>query len=74
MVIPQLYRVRYTIRDNPQVSIIIPTKDHVDVLKRCIQSILEKTAYNNYEIVIVDNQSTDQETFEYYASLTTIPK
>jgi O-antigen biosynthesis protein len=68
------YRVCYTIQDDPHVSIIIPTKDHVDVLKRCIQSILDKTLYKNYEIVIVDNQSTDRETFEYYKSLATNPK
>ena len=71
---PSSYRVCYTIRDYPRVSIIIPTKDHVDVLKRCVQSILDKTTYKNYEIVIVDNQSSDQETFEYYKSLETNPK
>ena len=73
-VIPQFLQSCYTIRNNPHVSIIIPTKDHVDILKRCIHSILDKTAYKNYGILIIDNQSTNQETFEYYASLTTHPK
>jgi GT2 family glycosyltransferase len=73
-IFPGSYRIRYAIQDNPLVSIIIPSKDHVDILKRCIQSILDKTKYKNYGIVIVDNQSTDDETFEYYASLEHNPK
>jgi glycosyltransferase involved in cell wall biosynthesis len=60
------YRVRYKIIGSPKVSIIIPTKDKVDTLKTCIESIIEKTDYKNYEIVIVDNQSKEEETFEYY--------
>jgi O-antigen biosynthesis protein len=71
---PSSYRIRYAIQNNPLVSIIIPTKDHVDILKRCVRSILYKTEYQNFEIVIVDNQSTDDETFEYYASLEHNPK
>lgn len=66
---PTTYRVRYAIVDNPRVSIIIPTKDHVEVLQHCIQSILEKTAYDNYEILIIDNQSQEPQTWDYYASL-----
>ena len=60
------YRVRYKIIGSPKVSIIIPTKDEVDTLKTCIESIIEKTDYKNYEIVIVDNQSKEEETFTYY--------
>ncbi len=71
---PSSYRIRYAIQDNPLVSIIIPTKDHVDILKRCVQSILDKTEYKNYEIVIVDNQSKDPKTFEYYNLLETNSK
>lgn len=63
------YRIRYAIKNTPRVSIIIPTKDHVEILKRCVQSILGKTEYQNYEIVIVDNQSVEENTFEYYKSL-----
>jgi glycosyltransferase involved in cell wall biosynthesis/ubiquinone/menaquinone biosynthesis C-methylase UbiE len=73
-IFPGSYRIRYVIQDNPLISIIIPTKDHVDVFKRCIQSILDKTDYKNYEIIIVDNQSTEEETFEYYSSLGNNPK
>ncbi|WP_346675652.1 glycosyltransferase family 2 protein [Enorma phocaeensis] len=56
-------------RDNPLVSIIIPNKDHVDVLDACVKSIIEKTSYDNYEIVIVENNSGDSNTFEYYQQL-----
>jgi O-antigen biosynthesis protein len=65
---PGSFRIHYTILDNPRVSIIIPTKDHIDLLQRCIRSIREKTTYQNYEIVIVDNQSKKPETFAYYDS------
>ncbi|MCP1662280.1 glycosyltransferase involved in cell wall biosynthesis [Methanocalculus sp. AMF5] len=63
------YRVKYEIHGNPLISIIIPTKDKVDVLKTCISSILKKTDYNNYEIIIVDNQSNESETQDYYNSI-----
>ena len=49
----------------PSVAIIIPTRDRVDLLKPCIDSILQKTRYTNYKIVIVDNDSTEPETLEY---------
>jgi GT2 family glycosyltransferase len=63
---PGSYRVRYKISGSPKVSIIIPTKDKVNTLKTCIESILEKTDYENYEIIIVDNQSKEEETTIYY--------
>lgn len=64
-----LYRTRF-IRDyDPLVSIIIPNKDHIEDLERCIASIEEKSAYKNYEYVIVENNSTDEETFAYYKQL-----
>jgi glycosyltransferase involved in cell wall biosynthesis len=59
------WRVRYEIKNNPKVSIVIPFKDKVELLKRAIRSILEKTKYNNYEIVLVDNQSKEEKTSKY---------
>lgn len=59
------YRIRYAISNPPRVSIIIPTKDQVDVLKRCVQSIEAKTDYPNYEIVIVDNGSREATSAEF---------
>ena len=67
--IPGIYRVDYKVQGNPKVSIVIPNKDGKDILKVCVDSILEKTTYNNYEIVIVENNSTTEEIFEYYKEL-----
>jgi len=53
----------------PLVSIIIPTKDKVEFLKRCIDSVLVKTRYPNYEIIIVNNHSVEKETYEYFNEL-----
>ncbi|MCR4650542.1 MAG: glycosyltransferase family 2 protein [Lachnospiraceae bacterium] len=61
-----IFRISYEIKGNPMVSIIIPNKDHKDDLKRCIESIRDKTTYDNYEIIIVENNSEDKEIFDYY--------
>lgn len=45
---------------NDKISIIIPSKDNYDVLKRCVDSIRNKSTYHNYEIIVVDNGSKDQ--------------
>ncbi|HZR31482.1 MAG TPA: glycosyltransferase [Terriglobales bacterium] len=66
---PNRYRVRPEIAEQPLVSIIIPTKDGVPVLKRCLQSIESKTTYPNYEILIIDNGSTKPETSRYFETL-----
>ena len=63
---PGSYRIKYKIIGDPRVSIIIPTRDKSDVLRKCIDSIIEKTVYQSYEIIIVDNQSQESETFRYY--------
>ena len=63
------YKTTYAIHDAGKVSIIIPSKDHIDDLKVCIDSILAKTTYPNYEIVIVENNSSKKETFAYYDRL-----
>jgi GT2 family glycosyltransferase len=62
---PGLYKINYKVKGSPLVSIVIPNKDHVDDLKKLIQSI-KKSTYGNYEIVIVENNSSDQRVFEYY--------
>ena len=63
------YRIKYAFEGNPKVSIIIPNKDEKETLKTCIDSILEKTTYSNYEIIIVENNSETEEIFEYYKEL-----
>ncbi len=61
-----IFRIKYEIKSIPKVSIVIPNKDHVSDLKRLLDSILNKSTYENYEIIIVENNSTDQATFAYY--------
>ena len=64
------YKISYTIVGHPLVSIIIPTLNHFDMLKTCIDSILAKTTYKNYEVFLVDTGSTNQNVFDYYKELT----
>ncbi|AFT76049.1 glycosyl transferase family protein [Alteromonas macleodii str. 'English Channel 673'] len=59
---------------NPLVSLIIPTKNGKTLVKACIESILEKTAYQNYEILLIDNGSDEQESIEYFDYLDTLEK
>lgn len=61
-----MWRVSYNLKSKPLVSIIIPTKDQYDFIKRCLDSIKEKTNYKNLEIVIVDTGSTDKKVWELY--------
>lgn len=65
----QVLKISYEIIGNPLVSIIIPNKDHISELQPCIESILDKSTYRNFEIMIVENNSTKQETFAYYEKL-----
>ena len=58
-------RILFKPLDNPKVVILIPTKDKLDLLKPCIDSILSKTSYSNYGILIIDNNSVEQETTDY---------
>lgn len=64
-----MYRVKYTLKGEPLVSIIIPNKDHTEDLDKCITSVIEKSLYKNFEIVIVENNSTLNETFDYYEDI-----
>lgn len=64
-----IFKIRYQILGSPKISIVIANKDHKEDLKRCITSILEKSTYENYEIIIVENNSSQQEIFDYYDEL-----
>lgn len=64
-----IFRIKYEITSKDLVSILIPNKDHVADLKRCIDSIIEKTTYPNYEIIVIENNSSEEETFRYYKEL-----
>ena len=64
-----LYRTRFIRDHDPLISIIIPNKDHTEDLKRCMDSIDQKSTYRNYEYIIVENNSTEEETFQFYKKL-----
>jgi len=64
-----LYRTKFIREYDPLISIIIPNKDHIDDLKRCINSIEARSTYKNYEYIIVENNSTKDSTFAYYKEL-----
>ena len=63
------YQVEYPVQGSPLVSVLIPNKDQKESLKKCLDSVFEKTTYSNYEIIIIENNSTESETFEYYREL-----
>lgn len=68
---PFIYRMRYALPDpHPLVSVIIPNKDHIGELDACVRSIIEKSAYREFEVVIVENSSEDDGTFAYYERIT----
>lgn len=68
--VPTTYHIKYEIDGNPLISVIIPNKDHTDDLDICLKSLYEKSLYKNFEVIIVENNSTEKETFEYYEALT----
>ena len=63
---PSTYRVKWDIEGDPKVSILIPNKDHTTDLEKCLQSIWKKTTWDNYEVIVIENNSTDPATFAYY--------
>jgi GT2 family glycosyltransferase len=67
--LPDRFRVRVKIRGNPRVSVIIPTRDNVVYLRRCLESFERLTAYRNYELLIIDNNSRYRQTLEYFDSI-----
>ncbi len=65
------YRVRYPVKGEPMVSVVIPNKDESDALRSCLEALLD-TGYPNLEIVIVENGSTERETFEFYRTISAL--
>ena len=63
---PSTYRVKWKIEGTPKVSILIPNKDHTDDLEKCLHSIWTKTEWDNYEVIVIENNSADPKTFDYY--------
>lgn len=72
-VYPSIYKVSYKMQKRGKISIIIPNKNNCEVLKRCIDSIFAST-YDDFEIIIVENNSDETSVFEYYEELKSNPK
>jgi GT2 family glycosyltransferase len=62
------FSVRYRILEHKKVSILIPSKDKAQVLDKCLESIFEKTTYSNFEVVLIDNNSVEESTFDLFDS------
>lgn len=67
--LPGTFRVSYRHDIQPQVSVIIPTRDRLEYLEPCVESLLAKTDYPHYEVLVVDNQSEDPDTLAYLEAL-----
>jgi len=67
--LPGFYRVIYELPEKPLVSIIIPNKDNASLLRDCLSSILDKTTYTNYEVIVIENNSSKATTFAFYEEL-----
>ena len=63
---PGFYKTDYTITKPGRVSILIPTCDHIDDLETCIESIYDRTTYPDFEVILIENNSKDPETFRTY--------
>ncbi len=64
-----IFQIKYEILGNPRVSVVIPNRDHAEDLTRCISSIVERSTYDNYEIIVIENNSSKEETFACYRKL-----
>jgi len=72
---PNTYRIRWPLPDPaPLVSLLIPTRDQVSILRPCVEALLERTRYPNLEVLILDNGSTCRETLAFLDSLATDPR
>ena len=69
-----IFRIRYKVIGNPLVSILIPNRDHVEDLRRCIESIIDRSSYDNFEIIVIENNSVGQEIAQYYEALEKHPR
>lgn len=69
---PTIFKINYEITNHPLISIIIANKDHYSDLAKCIESIQYKSTYDNYEIIVVENNSTEEKLFSYYETINQI--
>ena len=64
-----IFEIRYEILSEDKISILIPNKDHIEDLRRCIDSIRARSTYENYEIIVIENNSVDRAVIDYYETL-----
>ena len=64
--VPGYYRTSFKLKEKPLVSVIIPNKDHTEDLDKCLYSLFEVSDYENIEVIVVENNSTENDTFKYY--------
>ena len=67
---PSTYKVDYEIEGEPLVSILIPNMDHTDDLEKCLSSVYKKTSWNSFEVIVIENNSKEAATFDYYKKIT----
>lgn len=60
------YRVRYILKEEPLISIIVPMKDYANVTEKCLESIYKKTTYKNFEVVLVNNRSEEEASYKLF--------
>ncbi|WP_415980689.1 glycosyltransferase family 2 protein [Faecalicoccus pleomorphus] len=64
-----MYHTTYSTKDNPLVSVIIPNMNHKNILETCINSLYNINTYKNFEIIVIENNSTEQDIFDYYEQI-----
>lgn len=69
-----IFRIKYDLTSRPLVSIVIANKDHMEDLSRCVESIINKSTYENFQIIIVENNSETEQIREYYQEIAKHPK
>ncbi|MBQ7832471.1 MAG: glycosyltransferase family 2 protein [Lachnospiraceae bacterium] len=69
-----IFRLQYELTTEGMVSVLIPNCDHVEELRKCVEAIRRKNSYENYEIIVIENNSKDEETFKYYEEIEKDPK
>ncbi len=69
-----IFRLQYELTTEGMVSVLIPNCDHVEELRKCVEAIRRKNSYENYEIIVIENNSKDEKTFKYYEEIEKDPK
>ena len=66
---PGAFQLHYALTGHPRITVMIPNKDHTDDLDRCLTSLYKNAGYDNFEVLVIENNSTDPETERYYAQI-----